>query len=780
MAESRSPRRAVFVADPVTGSWHVGRSRGWQSDAAAQEAVWLLDTDGASLLVPDFAGFFSLARGSWAVVRGGVAPPPNRTGRYRREAIALEEKDFARVRYNPFRILPDIGGDSFETPEDELPTPEIPNQLEPADDISRLRELESRSRDQRPAAELEALLAAVLDRDHSLATGSRWSYEDLELLMLLLPPPLRPRLTFHSFATSIPPDPVPRLVLTRLTDGRAFEGASPVWGHRLPGTVAEIPATARNAAGALIELLATPERLVDAHEAYAQHVRAEGANAGLLAEVETLLRVARRAGRQQTPHDAALRALMEAATINTGGPLDDGGRGEVTPETLGNAVARRLRSGQRDLAAPALVMERFFSRRDSHPGHFAEFARRLDGVLDGLALPEDENATRIRTMLLLLAATRGDAAGVADALVVPVPRDMIARLGGISAWVSPGQGRAAEAVRALALADDAESTVDAVTALADLGRELPAGPRRVRLAQAGLQTIRTAYRRLPAERWEAGLAISTAGLDLFESAASSGPLGSHSLQAEVENEIGLSDRSDSEVFLGFLGVASSPCSLSRSEIADGGDALVEEVLDRIRRRNEIGDPAAEAAHWSFALLDRVRHGQVDDSACILAAKLLRLAAPEGAGRALAAYLEQYPDAVTWLFDHGELSRLLDDEERVILYTGALQRALDAAADSADTREVITLCKRLRDGGLQFGAPALRLKFESRLHSIAATIRENQADTEATTQVSALQSAMASVVDRDGLAALQGMLAPPEPPRTEEPQVVEPEPDVIPL
>ena len=80
MTRSHPPRRAVFTADPITRSWLVESSRGWPSEEAAQEAVWLLDTDVASVRIPDFAGCFSpveravLAYTDCLVLEGGRVP----------------------------------------------------------------------------------------------------------------------------------------------------------------------------------------------------------------------------------------------------------------------------------------------------------------------------------------------------------------------------------------------------------------------------------------------------------------------------------------------------------------------------------------------------------------------------------------------------------------------------------------------------------------------------------------------------------------------------------
>ncbi len=759
MSQSNTPRRVVFVADPATGSWQMGRSSGWSSDAAAQEAVWLLDTDGSSLAVRDFAGFFVLEGGSWVVVRGGIAPPPNPTDRYRREAIALEAEDFARVRFNPFRILPELDSDNFETPQAELPSPEIPIFLGPADDVTRMAELESRSRDRR--SELELLLAAILDRDHTLTVGTCWSYDDLELLLLLLPPHLRSQVTFHSQATSLPPDPVPRLVLTR-SNGVAFEAVGPGWGHRLPSSAGEIQSGARRAASRLVEQLAIPDRLVEAQEAYGKRASVHGCGPALLAEVQALLRLARRAGRQAPP-DEGLRELVEAATVRHTKLLKAGGaetHSEVTPKSLGGVVARHIRSGQRDMSAPAVVMERFFTRRQSHPNHFAEFIQRLDGVLDGMVLPESESGARIRTMLMLLAASRRDTAGVADAIVAPAPRDLIARLGGVEAWVpSEDDSAAGEAVRALATVEDAEGADLALHALAEFSRSLPDGPPRDRVEAAAFATVRGIYRQLSPERWETTVAIGAKAFDRFQAgsqvaAGEVGEVSHQGLGAVVSSDPDLRAVSDADLFRGFLGFAGSPCSLARPAITTRGDALVDEVVERIRRPASDG-AAAEAAHWSLYLIDRVRRRQTDAGYLRLAARLLRVAAPPGASAALGGYFMRYPEVLAWLFDQAELRANLESSELTRLYVNALADELGEAERTGEGSGFVALCQRMRATGFTLEEDVLLAGLGTRL---SAPVEPASKDPEKrSVDRSILYDALSGMVALEAQVALRSLL-----------------------
>ncbi|MGH7555809.1 MAG: hypothetical protein ACREMQ_22640, partial [Longimicrobiales bacterium] len=681
MSGTSAPRRAVFAADRQNGSRQLGLSHGWSDDGAAAEAVLLLETEAASIEISDFAGFLTLGRGSWAIVRGGLAPAPNPTGRYWREAVALEALDFARVRFNPFRLLPRLPPDLVQI-QPQLSAPALPVTSSAAGDLDCLRELHRRVHVERTPGELEMLLAAVLEADHTLVTGSDWSYGDLEQLILMLPPRLRPELTFHTYALALPREPIPRLVMTPLHDEWPFHPETGTWGHRLPQTRSEISSHAQEAAADLIGLLDAPELLGEAHEAYERYVgRFKPKRRPLLDEVDTLLRFARlSAVRVQGEAGAALRVLSRAVG-SQGTDLDES---EMTclldilqegfpPESMGTAVADCIRQASVNPVVTAVVLERFLSRREADPAAFAAFVRPLANVSAANLISSDERTgRRVATMLALLAAARGDAAGLVASSHPPLDREVIDKVGGIDAWASR-EAAVGWALRALAEARTPEDLVDALRALAGLRGEIPQGRAQIPMVELGVACMRWGYRSLPREAWEVGLQIGIAGLNLCHAVTTTGRI---SLDGRTDADllkemldrtaslkgVDLRGHSDAEVFFGFLGVQASRSRPALWEIPERGDPLVKELFERIRKSVRRDENPGEGIHWSLALLDRVRRHEVDGQYVPLAAQLLRLSAGSSARDILRWYLEAYPALGARIREDASSHGLVDDRD----------------------------------------------------------------------------------------------------------------------
>ncbi len=662
------PRRAVLAADRHNGTRRFGLSRGWQGEAAAADAVRLLSTEGASVQIADFAGFFTLRSGSWAIVRGGLASPPNPAGRYWREAVVLEDRDFARIRYNAFRALPRLEPDILET-STHLRPPVLPTAIPAGDDLMCVGELYEYARANRRPEEIETLVAAVLESEHTLVTGSQWSYGDLELITLLLPPRLRKELTFHTCALSMPREPIPRLVLTPLDDHWSFQPESGVWGHRLPLTRHEISTRTREVASDLIGLLEVADRLTEAHEAYEEYVtRYTPEPRPLLDEVETLLRFARLSvARGQGEVGAALRILGRAAGAHAG-DLDQPElaclveliREGFPLDSIAASVAQAIRHSQLDPAVPAFLMERFLRQRSSDTSAFAAFADRLsDASVTGALAADEEGWRSVRTMLVLMVAAGGDAAAMAAAARPPLDRGVIERLGGVGAW-TPADGALGMALRALVEAQSPDGTVEALRAVARLRSEIAPGKGQLHLVELGLACMRWAYQRLPASAWQAGVPISIAGLGLWQSVSASGRVALHGdwendpfqamldRSAAADRDLGLESMTDVEVFLGFLGVDAARSRPAVWELAERGEALVNEMLRRIDRDAGRDSSVHEGVHWAMALMDRIRRQEIDVQYVRLATKLLHLSAGVDARNLMRSYLEANADLATRL------------------------------------------------------------------------------------------------------------------------------------
>ncbi|MGH7554825.1 MAG: hypothetical protein ACREMQ_17635, partial [Longimicrobiales bacterium] len=709
MGQARPPRRAVLVADPRNRNRKLRRSRGWSGEAAALDAVRLLDTDTASAEIADLAGFFAVAPGSWAVVRGGRIGASPENGSYWRDALVLGQRDLAQLRRNPFRVVterpPEVPDDD---PYAELPTPALGGKATVADDLNRLRELHAARQAGPQRGDIVSLLAAVLESDHTLVTRSPWSYDDLELLILLLPSPVRAALTFHSHATSLPAPPLPRLVLTALTDEAPFEPQRRDWGHRLPHTRRAISVRARRAATELIALLDELERLGEAHVVYEGYVaRFRPAPGTLLDEVETVLRFARvRSESRGAEATGAIAALEEsiAAHGGTAHPepqwlfelLRDG----FLPEAIGAVVAQRLRHPGADAAMPAFVIEHFSNRRASEPEQFAAFTRPIEEAVRDVALIDDSaDARRIRTLLLLVAASRADIAGLVASLDVPVDREAIEKLGGLAAWVPPTDEGIADAMRALVGTHDPAKAADAVRALDAIRAQVPA-TQQIRLVELGLAYTRWAFQNLPEDRWEAALPIATAAVEFCIAVTSANrvsltgqPYNEHvremlSRSMTAGSALDLSAHTESEIFFGFLGLDASRSRLARRELAERADALTRAVHARFAKGAE-----QEGTHWSFALLERVARAEIDVQYVRLALQLLALCAGDRASRLLRAYIEKRPTLAPVVLANSPPSQTFAAADISVIAGIALDAAIGAAMTAHDLTPVTSLCER---------------------------------------------------------------------------------------
>jgi hypothetical protein len=535
---------------------------------------------------------------------------------------------------------------------------------------------------QRPPGELQTLLAAVLEADHTLVTGSDWTYGELEQLILMLPPRLRPDLTFHTYALALPREPVPRLVMTPLHDEWPFRPETGTWGHRLPQTRLEISSHAQESAADLVGLLDAPELLGEAQEAYERYVaRFKPKRRLLLEEVDTLLRLARlSAVRVQGEAGAALRVLSRAVGSH-GSDVDESEmmclldilQEGFAPESMGTAVAECIRNASVNPVVPAVVLERYLSQREADPAAFAAFARPLANVSAANLIASDERTgRRVATMLALLAAARGDAAGLVASAHPPLDRDAIDRVGGIDAW-APRDAAVGWALRALADARTPEDLVDALRAIAALRGEITPGRAQIPLVELGVACMRWGYRNLPREAWEVGLQIGIGGLNLCHAVTTTGRI---SLDGRTDADLlkemldrtaspkglNLSGHSDAEIFLGFLGVQASRSRPALWEIPERGDSLVKELFERIRKTGRRDEVPGEGIHWSLALLDRVRRHEVDGQYVPLAAQLLRLSAGASAREILRWYLEAYPALGARIREDASSQGLVDDRD----------------------------------------------------------------------------------------------------------------------
>ncbi len=774
MGQARPPRRAVLVTDPRNRIRKLSRSRGWPGEAAALDAVRLLDTDTASAEIRDLAGCFAVGPNSWAIVRGGRLDSENDGGLYWRDALVLSQTDFAQLRRNPFRAVASAPPDVPDDPYAELPPPALPPKPTLSDDFARLRDLH-RARITRPQhGEIDALLAAVLEAEHTLVTRSHWSYDDLEFLILLLPSLLRGSITFHSHATSLPAPPLPRLVLTPLTDDAPFEPQHAAWGHRLPHTRRLISVRARRAATELIAALDELERLYDAHLIYERYVtQFHPQPRPLLDEVESLLRFVGMRSELQRGNAVEALQILERSTVTHGGSehpeppyLFDLMRDGFSPTAIGNAVAQRLSRAGGDTATAAFVIEHYSSKRTDRPGEFAEFTRPIDHALRDIALSDhDQDARRIRPLLLLLAASRADPVGLVAALAVPVDHQAIESLGGIDAWLTPEDPGFSLAVRALVTDQEPERVGDALQALQVLRNSLPETSQQIRLVELALAYARWAFQRFPADRWKDAGPIARAAVDLCLAMTSScrvsltgAPYSEHvrEMLGRSMNPGGPYDvqlHTDAEVFFGLLGVDASRSRLARREIDERGDQLVRIAHERILR---VASTATEGVHWSFAMLERVARGEVDPLYQRLAARLLARCAGRSASALLRAFVQEHPYVAPALVANTALREVLTERDLMTVAIIALDAAIRDAISVHDAAAVLALCDRLRAEGIQLGHAQVAGDVAHRLAALLRDLRWNSARPVAAI-IASLNRALTPILAPDALPVLRAAL-----------------------
>jgi hypothetical protein len=763
------PRRVVLAADTQTRFRRLARSRGWKGEAAALDAVRLLDAEIASTEVDDLAGFFALGNGTYVVVRGAGARPPESL--YWREAVALDRRDFSRVRCNPFRILPAAGRD-VPRADDEIEPPDLPRGVSAADDLRRLTKLHRASRAYAEPDEFEALLAAVLDVEHTLVIGGNWSYVDLELLLLLFPSPLRPDVTFHTCALAAPAEPVPRLVLTPVIDEATFDPVGSLWGHRLPHTRGDISRRATRAATQLTALLEAPRTLGEAHAEYERYTAsARPVRRALLDEVETLLRFAGlRQARATANSYAGLRIVADSLDVHGGAEHTEPRwlfallRHAAPAENVGRAVATALRNGYTDGPVAAFALERVAASRQSAPVDFEEFIRPVEEAAQELA-PEGEDAGSIRTILALLAAARADVAAFLRALPVPLDHELVGRLGGVDAWAPATHPAIAHALQAAGAATTPEGVTAAIEAVGRLAADLQPGADRIRVVDIAVQYARWTFRTTPVEQWEGALPVAAAAMQLGDAVVTAGRM---SLTGRPDTEhvrdmlsrsmnpaaaMDLASHTDAEIFLGWLGSDASRSRVTRREIEQRGETLVRAVHERVLA----SDAPIEAAHWSLALIERVRHGGTDGQYVVLGTSLLRLAAAERASRILRDYVASRTTIALALVLHADIRALFDGNDVNTVGAAALAAAIDEAKAKRGVQGIVAACDRLRGTGIMLGpADITSAHVVERLSALLDELREHGSGPLAT-HTSPLTRALATVLTPEALELIRGVL-----------------------
>ena len=564
------------------------------------------------------------------------------------DVVALSDADFAAIGNDPFAALPPLAVDRRPERFGELPVPS----LTPRDVAATSARLAELLRAEDPAT-ITSLLGALLAGDRVLSVASGIRAETVECLTLLLPPWLRPALTFQ-IPTVDHPKYTPRLTVAERPHALLVERE---WTAVIPRDAAD-PRLAESLATAerLMALGRTGDRL---HRAWSVGGAATtaGTAADLGAEIAAILRL-------DLLHEGLRAGDLRRAVLVAGRADTDDERlrlsealfAEATPDRVASAVSDVVRGEQRGAwTAAQAIAAAVGQRRDQHPERFAKFFTTLLDGLRSIRRPVDDATARtLQVTLACAAAALDDLEHFLDVADPTLPWDTAWR-SGTSRWVK-GRSAVARLFDALA-ANDAtyEDAIDGVGAIASVSATAT-GRARERASAIGLALVRRTFRERATLEPPDKLGALADGLIRIWSAA--GAAGQPAPTDDVER-----------VLRRLFGVG--------EPLASGDPRRVAGELSRV-----IGDAPnggdAELLGWMIAALDRAHAAVVGDPALRVVSALLeeeRRLSPRGqlathVGRAMlhfAATDAAFVFRPAWL----EVVRHVDDVSRRELLARAL-------------------------------------------------------------------------------------------------------------
>jgi hypothetical protein len=508
------------------------------------------------------------------------------------DVVALSDTDFAAIGNDPFAALPPLAVDRRPERFGELPLPAL-TPRDPAMMSARLGEL---LRTEDPAT-ITSLLGALLSGDRVLSVASGVRAETVECLTLLLPPWLRPALTFQVPTVDYPKH-APRLTVAERPHALLVERE---W-------TAVIPRDALDPG--LSESIATAERLVALgktgdrlHRAWA--VGAVQANNGSRA-AELGTRVAAIL-RMDLLHEGLRGGDLRRAVLVAGRAEGDEERLRLSeallehsaPDRIANALADVVRGEQRG-AWPAVqsIATAVGHRREQHPEWFAKFFTTLLDGLRAVSRPGDDvTARNVQVTLACAAAALDDLERFLDVADPTLPWETAWQTG-TSRWVK-GRSPVARLFDALsAKGGTYADAIDGVGAIASVSATAT-GPARERASAIGLTLVRRTLRERATLETPDKLGALADGLIRIWSANATPPVASAD---EVER-----------VLRRLFGVG--------EPLANGDPRRVAGELARV-----IGDSPnggeTELLGWIMAALDRAHAGAIGDPAVRVVSVLL--------------------------------------------------------------------------------------------------------------------------------------------------------------
>ncbi len=568
------------------------------------------------------------------------------------DVVALSDDDFAAIGNDAFAAFPPFAADRRPERFGELPVPPLTSR-DASTTSARLAEL-LRSED---TATITSLLGALLagDRVLTVATGVR--PETIECLTLLVPPWLRPALTFQAPTVDYPRH-TPRLTVAERPHALLVERE---WTAVVPRDAADPRlADAMATAQRLVALGKTGDRLhrawavgsVHAALTSAPHVDLGAAIAGILRM--DLVHEGLRSGDLRRAVLVTARAESEDERLWLADALFEHSAPDRVAAALGDVTRGEQRGAWLAVQAIAAAVGR---RREQHPERFARFFSTLLDSLRAVIRPADDAAARsVQVTLACAAAALDDLERFLDVADPTLPWEA-AWQNGTARWVK-GRSSVARLFDALAAKGGTYAdAIDGVNAIASVSAT-STGRARDRASAIGLTLVRRTLRERSTLDSPDKLGLLADGLLRIWSSASGSSQGATVSGDDVERALRR-----------LFGVGEPLAGADPRRIA----AELSRVIDDVPDGGE-----SELLGWMGAALDRAHAGVIGDPAVRVVSVLLeeqrrlspRTELPVYVGRALlhfAATDAAFVFRPAWL----EVVRTVDDVSRRELLARAL-------------------------------------------------------------------------------------------------------------
>jgi len=404
------------------------------------------------------------------------------------DVVALSDDELAAIGNDAFAALPPLARDHRPERFGELPIPTLAPRDE-ATSAARLTEL-LKTEDQ---TTITTLLAALLAGDRVLSFLPGVREETVECLTLLLPPWLRPALTFQIPTIDLPKH-TPRLTVAERPHALLVERE---WSAMLPRDAAD-PRFAEPAATAarLVALGKTGDRL---HRAWA--VGAVLSPEGVPTQIDLGAEIARIL-RMDLLHEGLRSVDLRRAVLVTARATSDGERNRLADALFAHAAADRVAAALADVArgeqrgawsAVQAICLAVGLRRDEQRERFTKFFSNLLDGLHAVARPADDDSARAAQVTLACAAAAlDDLDRFLDVADPALPWDA-AWHNGTARWVK-GRSQVARLFDALAARGTSYAdAVDGVNAIAAVATSAT-GRARQRASAIGLVLVRRTFR----------------------------------------------------------------------------------------------------------------------------------------------------------------------------------------------------------------------------------------------------------------------------------------------